>query len=358
MLNNLQMYHKLMDQFCQWLPGERITRIRNMALMVTGLYAGRKVHLSKIVQKWPQVAGKDVSLVNRLRRFLDNPRVEVRQWYKPIAVQVVQVFAGQRIRLVIDCTKIGFRFRLLTVSIAYKKRTLPLAWSVHRGRKGHVCVEKQVALLEYVAQLLAHASEVWVMGDAGFESVHLLTWLQKEGWHFVLRQPGKNKVRWSGQDWVKLADIPLQEGETRYIGWVHLTQKHDAGPFWLILHWEPGEEEPWYLVSDCAGQRMLINLYKIRMWVEEMYGDMKGHGFDLEATHLDDADRISRLVLAVSITFVWLLTLGAWVVKRGYRHLVDRKDRRDKSYFRIGWDWLERRFRLGLPIRLQFVPIL
>ena len=30
-----------------------------------------------------------------------------------------------------------------------------------------------------------------------------------------------------------------------------------------------------------------------------MYGDMKGHGFDLEATHLDDADRISRLVLAV-----------------------------------------------------------
>ena len=73
---------------------------------------------------------------------------------------------------------------------------------------------------------------------------------------------------------------------------------------------------------------------------------------------MDDADRISRLVLAVCMTFIWLITLGGWVVKRGYRHLVDRKDRRDKSYFRLGWDWLERCLSLGLPWRLQFKPYL
>ena len=94
------------------------------------------------------------------------------------------------------------------------------------------------------------------------------------------------------------------------------------------------------------------------MWVEEMYGDMKGHGFDLEATHLDDTDRISRLVLAVYLAFVWLITLGAWVVKRSLRYLVDHKCRRDKSYFRIGWDWLARCIRFGKPVPLRFVPIL
>ena len=88
-----------------------------------------------------------------------------------------------------------------------------------------------------------------------------------------------------------------------------------------------------------------------------MYGDLKGHGFDLEATHLDDVDRISRLVLAVCLTFVWLITLGAWVVKRGYRYLVDHKSRRDKSYFRIGWDWLARCLRLQKPIPMRFRPI-
>ncbi len=39
------------------------------------------------------------------------------------------------------------------------------------------------------------------------------------------------------------------------------------------------------------------------MWTEEIYSDLKGHGFDLEATNLNDADRIARLVLAACLTF-------------------------------------------------------
>ena len=63
---------------------------------------------------------------------------------------------------------------------------------------------------------------------------------------------------------------------------------------------------------------------------------MRDHGFDLEANHLDDVDRISRLVLAVCITFVWSITLGSFIVKQGLRHIIDVKSRRDKSYFCIG----------------------
>ena len=357
MQNNLQLYHRILRQLCQWLPDERITRKRNMALLVTGLYLSAAVHLSLIVRKWP-TPGKIPSLVNRLRRFLDNPRVSVRDWYRPVAAQLVQAYAGQCIRLVIDCTKVGFRHRMLTISIAYRRRTLPLAWSIHRGSKGHIKVQHHLALFQYVRQLLPPNSQVWVVGDAGFQPVPLLRWLARQHWHFVVRQQGRIKVYRSGHGWTRISDIALSEGETKFVGWIRLTEKHNAGWFWLILHWEKGEEEPWYLVSNCAGKKRHIRRYKIRMWTEEMYGDLKGHGFDLESTHLDDADRISRLVLAVCMTFIWLITLGGWVVKRGYRHFVDRKDRRDKSYFRLGWDWLERCLSLGLPWRLQFKPYL
>ena len=107
------------------------------------------------------------------------------------------------------------------------------------------------------------------------------------------------------------------------------------------------------MIADQSGDRELIRLYALHMWVEEMYGDLEGHGFDLEATHLRDIDRISLLVLAVCITFVWLITLGAWVVNRELRHFVDCKSRRDKSDFRIGWDWLARCLRLNDPILIQ-----
>jgi hypothetical protein len=354
MTNNLHLYHKTVAQLCQWLPGERITRLRNMALLLVGLQQARGIHLSQIVNQWPQLAGKVPSLVNRLGRFLRNPQVEVRRWYEPLAKQLVKQFKGQTIRLIIDCTKVGLNFRMLSISIAYKKRALPLVWSIHRGGKGHVGYKAQLALLEYINDLIDDEAVVWLLGDAGFESVHLLRWLSANQWHFVLRHPGKNQVRWPGQSWVKLAAIPVQPGETLAIGWVELTAKHGAGPYWLTIHWAKGEAEPWFLLSDGTDDRRLVRRYAIRMWTEELYGDLKGHGFDLEATHLDDPDRIARLVLAVCITFVWFLALGAWLVKHGWRHLLDHKSRRDKSYFRLGLDWLDRCFRLDDPVPLRF----
>lgn len=355
MRNNLRVYYSMLKQATGWMPGERITRLRNLALFLTGLQLAGSVHLSHIARKLP-TPGKLPSLVNRLRRFLDNPRVAIRDFYRPVARQLVQAFEGQPIRLIIDCTKLGFRYQVMTVAIAYRKRALPLAWSVHRGRKGMVAVRKQIALLSYVNQLLPRKCEVWVLGDSGFQHVPLLRWLRRRNWHFVMRQTGHHKVKWAGGEWTKLADLPLREGETRYLGWVRLTEKHNYGWVSLVLHWEAGEDEPWYLVSDQTAVRRTIRLYKVRMWIEEMYGDMKGHGFDLEATHLQGLERLSRLMLAICLLYMGLISLGSWVVKRGLRHLVDRKDRRDKSYFRIGWDWLERSLSQGLRLRLQFSP--
>ncbi|HXV96877.1 MAG TPA: IS4 family transposase, partial [Anaerolineae bacterium] len=352
---NLRLYHKVLKQLCKWLPQERITRQRNMALLVAGLYLSMAIHLSHIADTW-HLPGRSVSLVNRLRRFLDNQRVSVASWYRPLASQLLATFAGKQLRLVIDCTKVGFNHRLMTIGLAYRKRTLPLAWSVHEGNKGSVTTKKQIALFEQIRFLIPPSAEVWVMGDTAFQHVPLLRWLRRRGWHFVIRQQGCNKVYHANHGWLKINAFPLAEGQTRVFGWVRITQKYNAGWFWLVLHWQDGEDEPWYLLSDRAGEHDLIRLYKVRMWIEEMYGDMKGHGFDLEATHLDDADRISRLVLGVCIAFVWFISLGSWVVKRGLRHFIDRKDRRDKSYFRLGWDWLKRCQRLNQPFVLRFCP--
>ena len=56
----------------------------------------------------------------------------------------------------------------------------------------------------------------------------------------------------------------------------------------------------------------------------------------------------------VCLVYVWFVTLGSFVVKRGYRHLIDCKAGRDKSYFRLGWDWMDRCRHLNLPWNLRF----
>ena len=101
---------------------------------------------------------------------------------------------------------------------------------------------------------------------------------------------------------------------------------------------------------------MAVFLYKRRMWIEEMFGDMKKHGFNLEMSRLHHADRLSRLMLVVSLLYIWLLTLGEYVIQQGVQDRIDRSNRRDLSIFRTGWDWLERQLVLHNPIPLLFRP--
>jgi hypothetical protein len=92
------------------------------------------------------------------------------------------------------------------------------------------------------------------------------------------------------------------------------------------------------------------------MWVEEMFADFKGHGFDLESTQLRHFERLSRLTLAVAMVYVWLVVYGAEVVKRGQRRLVDRSDRRDHSLFRLGLNMLDRCLAQGIRPFVRLLP--
>ncbi len=84
-----------------------------------------------------------------------------------------------------------------------------------------------------------------------------------------------------------------------------------------------------------------------------MFGDLKGHGFDLESTHLQIFLKLSRLTFAVVLLYFWLVAFASQLIKVGLRRLVDRNDRRDVSIFQIGLRSLERRLTNDLPFRFS-----
>jgi hypothetical protein len=90
--------------------------------------------------------------------------------------------------------------------------------------------------------------------------------------------------------------------------------------------------------------------------IEEMFGDFKGHGFNLEDSHLCHFLRLSRLTLAVVLLYVWLVASGSRIIKNGQRSLVDRVDRRDFSIFRIGHNMIERLLTNSQPLMVVLVP--
>jgi hypothetical protein len=220
MRDNLRLYRKMLTAMQGFLPGERITRLRNLALCAeisaraSGLFLAESVHLGKVARKSP-FAGKLVSLTNRLRRFLKNPRVEAARLYRPLARRLLSSFEGswQEVRLIaegflgLDTTKVGFGHRVMTVSLAYRKRALPLCWTIHKGRKGHTLAEAQIRLLRRLKPLLPAQGPVSVMGDSEFGNVKLLRWLARQGFGYVLRTSGQSKIH-----------LPRSSSEGAWIG--------------------------------------------------------------------------------------------------------------------------------------------
>jgi hypothetical protein len=353
------LYHTLIRKISELRPGQRITRIRNFTLLVYGIYQSRSVYLSRIAGQIPGKA-KLQSTVSRLDRFLDNPAIRVREWYKPIAIQWLaeQHAKTGEILLIVDGTKIGFGHQLLMISMAYRKRAIPIAWTWVNHVRGHSTGDKQIALLAYVKTLIPHGASVFLVGDTEFGPVKVLKQLDKWYWYYVLRQESDTLV-WSQAEnlWKPFGSFIQKAGESIWLGQREFSQAH-IYPVNLLAHWKIGEKEAWCLATNLPDLQTALIFYRRKMWIEEMFGDMKKHGFDLECSMLHSFLRLSRLTLAVAFLYVWLVSSGSRTIHEGLRHLVDRKDRRDLSIFQIGLRFIERRLVNNFSIHISLCTYL
>jgi hypothetical protein len=345
-----ELYRSLHRYLVQRIPDECDTRLTNLIWLMMGMFQSSSVQLNLVARKTP-VRAKKLSIVKRFERFLNNAAVRVRPWYHPFARALLAAAASAgQVHLIIDASKVAFGFRLVMVSVAYHRRSLPLAWTWAKGSRGHTTTATQVKLLSYVSKLLPRGAKVSLVGDCEFGRPLLIAYVQSWGWDYALRQPGDNLVmlRGTGQ-WQRLDRLPLGKGQPLWIGNVVLTRA-SSHPTHLVLYWRRGEKQPWLLATNLLDPRGTLRLYRRRMWIEEMFGDMKKHGFDLEASHLRHFLRLSRLTLAVCLLYLWLVAMAEHVITSHQAHEVDRHDRRDLSLFRLGWDFVERRLALFDPI--------
>ncbi len=241
------------------------------------------------------------------------------------------------------------------VGVAYRRRVLPLAWTWVLTSRGHSSTTKQVALLSYVRSLIPVGIQVSLVGDCEFGHPAVLEAMHNWQWDYAFRQSGHLLVQLPGaEEWVRLDSLITQRGDRRFIRDVKLTAARGITTH-LMLYWDPRYPDPWLLATNLTPGQAL-RLYRRRAWIENMFGDLKGNGFDFERSSLRHFLRLSRLTLAVCLLYVWFLAFATQLVRAGLRSQVDRADRRDLSLFRIAWDSLHRDLLLDLPFDVLFEP--
>jgi len=351
-----KVYTKVKKTIKQMLKLDHQGQVVTLAMMISGIVMSRKAQLSTMSSEVPGKT-KDQSIEMRMRRWVKDD-LDVEAVYMPFARQILEALSHMPLVLVMDGSQAGRGCMVLMVGVIYQKRALPIAWLVYKGKKGHASAERHIQALEKVISLLPKESQVVLLGDAEYDTTEMLVWIEKNTtWQYVFRTSPQIYVQTDDSN-QPIRDHPLKKGRLFYLQNVGFTQTSKV-TLNVLGWWGSGYEEPIFLITNMANAYEACRYYRRRFRIETFFSDQKSRGFHIHKSHLADPARLSRLLIAACLAYIWMITQGLRVIAEGNLSLIDRTDRRDKSLFRLGLDWLKYALKHSIDFQptFHFLPL-
>ncbi len=224
---------------------------------------------------------------------------------------------------------------------------------VVKGKKGHLPQERHLELLEKVYELVGAASKVIVLGDGEFDGTDFLERISGYGWRYVVRTAKTSQLSDGGR-LLNFEQLGVGPGGLVAVPRATFTAKN-YGPILAVAVWQERYEKALHLVSNLTEPDEVAEYYRRRFRIECFFSDTKTRGFRLDKSHLAQADKLSRLVLAAVLAYWWLTYLGVKGREADWDKLVHRSDRTDLSFFQLGWRILEEFLMCGRLGELEFI---
>ena len=114
----------------------------------------------------------------------------------------------------------------------------------------------------------------------------------------------------------------------------------------------------WNFFNENHLRKFKCHSYEKRFRIETFFSDQKSRGFHIHQSHISDPQRLSRLLIAACLAYIWIVYLGSLCEKEGWGSIIHRSDRCDLSLFQLGLRLLEYVINENLPILVQFYVII
>jgi hypothetical protein len=370
-----ELYH-WQGQLAKRFPGLSPTFVGLLALWSLGMILARRCGLVTVTTHLMPLLGQGFHTVRqRLREFYQEAPAkagakrgikrrdfDVTDCFAPLLAWVLSYWSQRRLALALDVTNLADRVHILCASVLFGGIGIPVAWKILPGNQKEAWHPHWCDLLDRLKGAVGDDWQVVVLSDRGLESARLFAAVVGLGWHPLMRAKGAGKFRPDG--WVRWyalrAFAPRVGSRWAIAGRAYKTAEVPLACTLLAL-WDEGHAEPWLLLTDLPPTAAHPCWYAWRAWVEQGFKVIKRGGLQGQQTRITDPGRLERLWLAIAVTTLWLVAVGAEGEERGPAETLGVLPRdpgratgaaagRTQRLFHVGWALVLAAWVRGTPL--------
>jgi hypothetical protein len=284
-----------------------------LALLVTGIIGSKSsspARIAKALSTLGLSAASEESIERRVRRIENDPEITAGLCFHRMAYYRLRFGQPQELHLAIDPTSQDERVVMLTVSVWYRGRSLPLAWAVWLANTpltGARFWVRVAALLDLVAQLVPARVKVVILGDRAFGTPAFTDLVTAYGWDYIVRVQGQTHYRDARGREGTIRQLVAHPGERRKLrGQVFKKRAWRSAA--VVVVWGKTHKTPLCLVTSLPPEWSVVPFYRHRYAIEAFFRDCKSSGWDWERNQVTDLAHTERLLVGLALA-TWL-TLG------------------------------------------------
>lgn len=312
-----------------------LARIKLIAFFVTALCKVQTVNFEKLANSF-DTTSQNTSSLRRIQRFFATYRLDAdliaRLVFKLLPIDGKYVLSIDRTNWKFGSIDIN----ILMLGVVYDGVAFPLLFSL-LPKRGNSNTTERINLINRFIRLFGAEHIDCLVADREFVGEKWLEFLNinEIRYHIRIRNnfkvflPHKNKevkASWlfnglALNQYKYYSKIVYVNGQPCYLSGARL-----KGDFLIIVSFNKPHEAR----RD----------YEKRWQIEMCFKAMKTSGFDIEKTHLQEIERIEKLVLLVMVAFVWCYKVGIYLHEQIKPIQIKKHGRRAKSIFKYGLSYI------------------
>ncbi len=318
---------------------KHLSRQKCAMSMILAMIERKSVQLNELALKLNDNALSS-SNERRLQAFLKDAILDEDQ-----VVFLLSIFcAFGSVDLCMDRTEWDFggkQINMLVISGYVRGVGIPLYVELLDNNSGNSNANHRMLVIQKIIQILGKYAIKSVIGDREFVGRKWIKYLMSENIRFFLRVPKHYVYNVNGK--ILKAENLLSGRETCRLDGIEVLKIKGLSVQMLKVKNKSGEEDYLIVLTNGYSYEAIRN-YKKRWSIEVMFQDFKGQGFNLEATHIKDNDKLKKLFYLVSIAYAFCVHVGMHYEKNVKKIPLKNHKYRAKSIFRTGLDILREIF--------------